>query len=142
MDVLSSACPNASMLGKRGKVITEALFCVHLINVTVSDSPQHNCYPEFDQAEGKNGSKPGSLYLGPFLLDDVYENFSYLLLPRFQSYVNFQLLFWKILKLALFKEFTFNINRISLFRDVHKQISLVGYSPWGCRVGHDWVTEQ
>ena len=93
MDVLSSACPNASMLGKRGKVITEALFCVHLINVTVSDSPQHNCYPEFDQAEGKNGSKPGSLYLGPFLLDDVYENFSYLLLPRFQSYVNFQLLF-------------------------------------------------
>lgn len=41
------------MLGKRGKVMTEALFCVHLINVTVSDSPQHNCYPGFDQAEGR-----------------------------------------------------------------------------------------
>ena len=23
----------------------------------------------------------------------------------------------------------------------HKQKSLVGYSPWGCRVGHTWVTE-
>ena len=23
----------------------------------------------------------------------------------------------------------------------HGQRSLVGYSPWGCRVGHDWATE-
>ena len=73
MDVISSACPNASMLGKRGKVTTEALFCIHLINVTVSDSPQHNCYPGFDQAEGKNGSKPGSLCLGLFLQSENTE---------------------------------------------------------------------
>ena len=31
----------------------------------------------FDPAEGKNGSKPGSLCFQPFLLDDVSENFSY-----------------------------------------------------------------
>ena len=24
----------------------------------------------------------------------------------------------------------------------HGQRSLVGYSPWGCRVGHDWATER
>ena len=24
----------------------------------------------------------------------------------------------------------------------HEQRTLVGYSPWGCRVGHDWATER
>ena len=29
----------------------------------------------------------------------------------------------------------------SCLKKSHRQRSLVGYSPWGCRVGHDWATE-
>ena len=30
----------------------------------------------------------------------------------------------------------------SCLENSHGQKSLVGYSPWGCRVGHDWATKR
>ena len=32
-------------------------------------------------------------------------------------------------------------NPVFLAGESHAQRSLVGYSPWGCRVGHGWVTK-
>ena len=33
------------------------------------------------------------------------------------------------------------LTLVSLSGKSHRQRSLVGYSPWDCRVGHDWETE-
>ena len=34
-----------------------------------------------------------------------------------------------------------NPLQYSCLKNPHGQRSLVGYSPWGCRVGHDWATK-
>ena len=48
---------------------------------------------------------------------------------------------WVNVQKALPGERNGNLLQYSCLENLHGQRSLVGYSPWGCRVGHDWATK-
>lgn len=69
MDIISSARPDASVLGNRNSDNFSGILLCQPLDVSIPGSPKRKFYLRFHRAEGKPESRPGFSWSGALLPD-------------------------------------------------------------------------